>query len=49
MKTKVVKLEDVENIIYDYWNQIGETISSKAKEYLEEQMNNCSFEIELEE
>lgn len=49
MKTKVVKLEEVQDIIYDYWNQMGETISDNAKEYLEQQIDTCSFEIDLAE
>ena len=44
METKLVKLNDVLNIINDYFNQMGETISEEAKNYLEEQIESCSFE-----
>ena len=49
MKTKIIKIDDLLDIIYDYWNQMGDTISTKAKEYLEEQIDMCSIEIDMEE
>ena len=49
MKTRVNKTEDVLDIIYQYWNQSGETISDRAKEYLEEQIEMNSMEIDLPE
>lgn len=49
MKTKIIKVEEVLDIICDYWNQMGDTISTEAKEYLEEQIEMCSVEIDLEE
>lgn len=49
MKIQVVKLDEVLDIICDYYNQMGETFSLNAKEYLEEQINMCSFEVELKD
>ena len=47
MKTKIIKVDDLLDIICDYWNQMGDTISTKAKEYLEEQIEMNSTEIDL--
>ena len=47
MKTKIVKTEEAINIIYDYWNQMGKTISDEAKNYLVSEIENISIEIEL--
>lgn len=47
MKTNVIKTEEVTQIIYDYWNQLGETISTEARDYLIEQIEMNSSEVEL--
>lgn len=49
MKTEVVKIDEVNQIIYDYWNQMGNTITEEARDHLIEQIGMCSFEIEAEE
>ena len=49
MKTRIIKTDDAIQMIYDYWNQMGETISREAKEYLEEQIEMISIEIDLDE
>ena len=47
MKTKIVKTEEAINIIYDYCDQMGKTISDEAKNYLVSEIENISLEIEL--
>lgn len=49
MKTRVIKTEEVLDIIYQYWNQLGETITDRAKEYLEEQIEMNSIEVDFPE
>lgn len=47
MKTKIVKTEDALDLIYNYWDQMGQTISNEAKDYLVSEIENISIEIEL--
>ena len=49
MKIKINKTEEVIDIIDQYWYQMGETISERAREYLKEQIEMNSKEIEIEE
>lgn len=49
MKTQVIKTELAIDIVHQYWNQLGETISREARDYLEEQIGMCSIEVDLSE
>ena len=47
MKTRIIKTEEAYDIIEQYWTEGRNTISLNAKEYLQEQIDLCSIEIEL--
>ena len=48
MKTKIIKTDEALNIIYNYWDQMGTTISNEAKDYLVSQIEENSIEIDLQ-
>ena len=48
MQIKVVKLDDVLQIINDCYNQMGSEMTTRTKEYLEEQIEMCSIECNYE-
>ena len=49
MKIKVITVENAQDIIEQYWNEQGDTISFRAKEILQERIDMDSTKVEVSE